>query len=99
MLLAQCLCVISPSVRSYGVFERLAGFVMAYSFTDEEAGFLGATAMVPFVDLLNHSSCHHVELTFHPKHLRLQAVRHIGKVSGHMRSCDGDVSCVARERR
>lgn len=53
---------------------------MSYSFTDEGAGFLGGTMMVPFVDLLNHSSCHHVELTFHPECLKLMAIRHIAKV-------------------
>lgn len=53
---------------------------MAYSFTDSSAGPLDTTMMVPFVDLLNHSSEHHVELTFHPKHLKLMAVRTIAKV-------------------
>ena len=55
--------------------------MMSYSFTDEETeDFLGRTMMVPFVDLLNHSSYHHVELTYHPSCLKLIAIRNIGKV-------------------
>lgn len=53
---------------------------MSYSFTDEAADLFGGTMMVPFVDLLNHSSQHHVELTFHPTCLKLMAVRDISKV-------------------
>lgn len=54
---------------------------MSYSFTDAEDDCLTRrTMMVPFVDLLNHSSHHHAELTFHRKALRLMAVRHIKKV-------------------
>lgn len=59
----------------------MVSFVMSYSFTDESAELLGRTMMVPFVDLLNHSSRHHVELTFHPSCLKLMAVRDIQKVS------------------
>lgn len=66
-----------PSCEAY---KRLVAYVMSYSFTDEGAGVLGRTVMVPFVDLLNHSSLHHVELTFHPECLRLMAVRDIAKV-------------------
>ena len=87
LLLSECLrcflLLFSRNVCSYEVFEKLTAFVMAYSFTDEGAGFLGQTMMVPFVDLLNHSSRHHVELTFHPNHLQLQAVRDIKKVKGY----------------
>lgn len=64
----------------FGAYKELVAYVMSYSFTDEEAGLLGTTMMVPFVDLLNHSSHHHGELTFHPKCLKLMAVRNIAKV-------------------
>lgn len=53
---------------------------MSYSFTDNEAGGMGRTMMVPFVDILNHSSYHHVELNFDPEALKLIAVRKIEKV-------------------
>lgn len=62
------------------MYKKLVAFVMSYSFTDEAAELLERTVMVPFVDLLNHSSNHHVELTFHPKCLKLMAVRDIKKV-------------------
>lgn len=68
------------SLPNCDVYKKLVAFVMSYSFTDEGAGLLGSTMMVPFVDLLNHSSDHHVELSFHPKCLRLMAVRNIAKV-------------------
>ena len=75
------LCVASrKGVRNWRTFVKLSAFVMAYSFTDEEADHLGSTMMVPFVDLLNHSSTNHVELTFHPSCLQLLAVRNIHKV-------------------
>ena len=68
------------SLASCEVYKKLVAFVMSYSFTDEGAGLLGRTMMVPFVDLLNHSSQHHVELTFHPSCLKLVAVRNISEV-------------------
>ena len=68
------------SMPDYDTYKQMVAYVMSYSFTDEEAGFLGQTMMVPFVDLLNHSSRHHVELTFHPKFLKLVAVRDISEV-------------------
>ncbi len=64
------------------VYQKLVAFVMSYSFTDEESEFLGKTMMVPFVDLLNHASKHHVELTFHPNCLKLMAIRDIAEVGG-----------------
>lgn len=55
--------------------------VMSYSFTDaEETNFLSQTMMVPFVDLLNHHSEHHVELKFAKSSLKLMVVRNINKV-------------------
>lgn len=69
------------SLASCDVYKKMAVFVMSYSFTDEAADMLGKTMMVPFVDLLNHSSHHHVELTFHPSCLKLMAVRDIQEVS------------------
>lgn len=71
---------IRVSLASCDEYKKLVAFVMSYSFTDESAEVLGRTMMVPFVDLLNHSSRHHVELTFHPNHLTLVAVRDIEKV-------------------
>ena len=76
----------SPSVsrktsHSLQLYKDLVCFVMAYSFTDsEEAGVCGQTMMVPFVDLLNHHSVHHAELSFLPSHLELVAVRNIQQV-------------------
>ena len=59
---------------------------MSYSFTDSaEEDILQRTVMVPFVDLLNHSSQHHVELTFGRTALRLMVVRDIKKVDAHSR--------------
>ena len=54
---------------------------MAYSFTDsEEKDVSTRTMMVPFVDLLNHHSHHHAELSFFPDRLELVTVRDIEKV-------------------
>ena len=54
---------------------------MAYSFTDsEEKDVCARTMMVPFIDLLNHHSHHHAELSFFPDRLELVAVRDIEKV-------------------
>ena len=62
-------------------YLKLVSLVMSYSFTDSvESKFLSRTMMVPFVDLLNHSSCHHVELKFTKSSLRLMVVRDIKKV-------------------
>lgn len=74
------------------VYKRYVGYVMSYSFTDEKAGLLGGTMLVPFVDIINHSSYNNVKLTFHPKHLKLMAIKGIHKVrvwsdrsrAGHM---------------
>lgn len=56
--------------------------VMSYSFTDgREYDFLSRTMMVPFVDLLNHHSRHHVELKFTKSSLLLMVIRDIRKVS------------------
>lgn len=79
LLLALC----RKAVHSSAVFRQLVGLVMSYSFTDaEEEDELQRTVMVPFVDLLNHHSQHHAELTFGQKSLRLVAVRGISKVVG-----------------
>ena len=62
------------------LYEHLVCFVMAYSFTDsEEPDQCQRTMMVPFVDLLNHHSQHHVELRFRQDHLELVTVRRIRK--------------------
>lgn len=54
---------------------------MSYSFTDgEEETLTSSTIMVPFVDLLNHSSEHHAQLTFTHKALELMVVRDIEEV-------------------
>ena len=56
-------------------------FVMGYSFSDgEQTDPLRRTVMVPFVDLLNHHSHHHAELSFMGDRLELVAVRRIKKV-------------------
>ena len=68
--------------HSQQLYEQLVCFVMAYSFTDaEEREVCERTMMVPFVDLLNHHSQHHAELSFHPDRLQLVAVREIRKVA------------------
>jgi len=62
-------------------YSRMVGLVMSYSFSDpEEDDPLKQTMMVPVIDLLNHHSNHHAELTFHEKYLLLSAVRDIRKV-------------------
>ena len=79
LLLALC----RKALHSAAVFRQLVGLVMSYSFTDaEEEDLLQRTVMVPFVDLLNHHSQHHAELTFGQKYLCLVAVRSISKVGG-----------------
>ena len=56
---------------------------MSYSFTDPYSNdVLSETRMIPFVDLLNHSNCHHAELKFGNKVLKLIATRSINPVSG-----------------
>ena len=68
-------------MQSLPHYTRLVSLVMSYSFTDsEERNFLSRTMMVPFVDLLNHHSRHHVELKFSKSSLRLMVVRPIKKV-------------------
>jgi len=53
---------------------------MSYSFSDpEEDDPLKQTMMVPVIDLLNHHSNHHAELTFHENYLLLSAIRDIKK--------------------
>lgn len=55
---------------------------MSYSFTDEfNKSLLSQTVMVPFVDLLNHSTNHHAELKFGKNALKLVAIRTIKSVS------------------
>ena len=66
-----------PDIEEY---KKYVGYVMSYSFTDEKTGVLGKTMLVPFVDIINHSSYNNVELTFHPKCLKLMAVKDIHKV-------------------
>ena len=69
------------ALHSSLVFRQLVALVMSYSFTDaEEEDAMQRTVMVPFVDLLNHHSHHHAELSFGRKHLQLVAVRSIRKV-------------------
>jgi hypothetical protein len=73
--------IYSPSVQCLSNYLKLVSMVMSYSFTDaEETKFLSQTMMVPFVDLLNHHSQHHVELKFAKSSLRLMVVRDIKKV-------------------
>ena len=62
-------------------YSKLVSMVMSYSFTDSaEVEFLSRTMMVPFVDLLNHHSHHHVELRFTKSSLKLMVIRDIHKV-------------------
>ena len=73
--------VYSPSVQCLSNYLKLVSMVMSYSFTDaEETDFLSQTMMVPFVDLLNHHSQHHVELKFAKSSLKLMVIRDIKKV-------------------
>jgi hypothetical protein len=68
------------SCHSQQFYEQLVSFVMAYSFTDtEERDVCARTMMVPFVDLLNHHSHHHTELSFFPDRLELVTVRDVEK--------------------
>ena len=77
------LCMYSPSVQCISNYLKLVSLVMSYSFTDGgESNSLSQTMMVPFVDLLNHHSQHHVELKFAKSSLRLMVVRDIKKVAG-----------------
>ncbi len=67
--------------HSLELYKKLVSFVMSYSFTDPvEEDVLQRTMMVPFVDLLNHHSDHHVELNYREDCLQLLAVRDIRKV-------------------
>lgn len=75
------LLFLRKTYHSLQLYEHLVCFVMAYSFTDgDQADQCQQTMMVPFVDLLNHHSRHHVELRFQQSHLELVAVRGIRKV-------------------
>ncbi len=68
---------------TYFTFSSAVSFVMSYSFTDSKGDDpLSNTVMVPFVDLLNHHHNHNAELSYHPTHLRLVAIRDIKKVGG-----------------
>ena len=68
-------------MQSLPAYLRLVSMVMSYSFTDGAASCsLSRTMMVPFVDLLNHHSRHHVELEFTKTSLHLMVVRDIKKV-------------------
>ena len=69
-------------MHSLEVYKRLVGYVMSYSFTEEKAGLLGRTMLVPFVDIINHSSYNNTQLTFHPDCLKLITIKHIHKVGG-----------------
>lgn len=81
-LMEVCLpLALRKTCHSLQLYEQLVCFVMAYSFTDsEEKDVCGQTMMVPFVDLLNHHSHHHAELSFYPDRLELVAVHIIDKV-------------------
>jgi len=62
-------------------YTKMVGLVMSYSFSDpEEDDPVKQTMMVPVIDLLNHHSNHHAELTFHENYLLLTAIRDIKKV-------------------
>ena len=78
--LVSCLLWCRKIVQNLEAFKMLSAVVMSYSFTDKKADHLGQTMMVPFVDLLNHSTKNHVELNFHSSCLQLLAVRNICKV-------------------
>ncbi len=68
-------------VQNYEEYKKLVSLVMSYSFTDaEDDRVTSSTMMVPFVDLLNHSSQHHAELTFTAKALKLMVIRDIKQV-------------------
>ncbi|XP_065910057.1 N-lysine methyltransferase setd6-like [Dysidea avara] len=70
----------SPHQQGMEQYSKMVGLVMSYSFSDpEEDDPLKQTMMVPVIDLLNHHSNHHAELTFHEKYLLLTAIRDIKK--------------------
>ncbi len=73
---------VRSEVQDYTEYKKLVSLVMSYSFTDaDDDEVISSTMMVPFVDLLNHSSQHHAELTFTDSALRLMVVRDIDKVT------------------
>lgn len=81
-----CVCVFYRESSHYKrLYDQMVCFVMGYSFTDnrEHSNVYDQTMMVPFVDLLNHHSNHHVELCFHKHHLKLKTVRDIQKVRSY----------------
>lgn len=89
--------VILPSAKQQEIeqYSKMVAFVMSYSFSDgEQLDPLRQTQMVPVIDLLNHHSYHHAELSFQKNHLLLTAIRNIKRV-GHavmkylVHSCEG----------
>eukprot|EP00731_Ephydatia_muelleri_P003609 Em0001g3609a len=69
-----------PHLQSLDLYKQMVAVVMSYSFSDgANPDILQRTVMVPFVDLLNHHSHHHVELSFREDRLELMAIRTIKK--------------------
>ncbi|XP_028400614.1 N-lysine methyltransferase SETD6-like [Dendronephthya gigantea] len=66
-----------PKVHTLDLYKRLAGFVMAYSFTDSD-DVDAKPAMVPMADILNHVSDNNAHLEFGDEFLSMvttQAIR------------------------
>ena len=77
----------SSKIHTLQLYKRLAGFVMAYSFTDYgpngdgETEASGKPAMVPMADILNHISDNNAHLEFGEDRLRMVTTQPIEKVN------------------
>lgn len=70
----------SPRIHTLSLYKRLAGFVMAYSFTDSDAAD-AKPAMVPMADILNHVSENNANLEFGDEFLSMITTQPVEKVS------------------
>ena len=72
--------VYSPNTHTLSLYKRLAGFVMAYSFTDSD-DVDAKPAMVPMADILNHVSDNNAHLEFSDEFLSMVTTQEVEKVS------------------
>lgn len=69
----------SPAVHTFVLYKRLAGFVMAYSFSHDDSENAKPT-MVPMADILNHVSNNNSHLEFGDKFLSMVTTTEVAKV-------------------
>ena len=69
----------SIKIHTLSLYKRLAGFVMAYSFTDND-NVNPKPAMVPMADILNHVSENNAHLEFGEDFLSMITTKRINKV-------------------